>query len=116
MRPGESTHRELEPTNIFSLVSSLTPFPDFNQSPRNMYQCQMGKQTMGIPSQTLPYRADNKLYVLNGGQVMHTHTTHKHNTQTQHTNKHTTQNNSLYAMLKEASPLARELLCRRKDQ
>ena len=55
-----------------------------------MYQCQMGKQTMGIPSQTLPYRADNKLYVLNGGQVMHTHTTHKHNTQTQHTNKHTT--------------------------
>ena len=41
MRPGESTHRELEPTNIFSLVSSLTPFPDFNQSPRNMYQCQV---------------------------------------------------------------------------
>ena len=41
VKPGESTHRELEPTNIFSLVSSLTPFPDFNQSPRNMYQCQV---------------------------------------------------------------------------
>ena len=35
---------------MLSVVASLTPFSDFNQSPRNMYQCQMGKQTMGTPA------------------------------------------------------------------
>ena len=38
---------------MLSVVASLTPYSDFNQSPRNMYQCQMGKQTMGTPSQVL---------------------------------------------------------------
>uniref|UniRef100_A0A914WPW3 DNA-directed RNA polymerase n=1 Tax=Plectus sambesii TaxID=2011161 RepID=A0A914WPW3_9BILA len=38
------------------------PYPDHNQSPRNVYQCQMGKQTMGTPIQAWPYRADNKMY------------------------------------------------------
>ena len=42
---------------MLSVVASQTPYSDFNQSPRNMYQCQMGKQTMGTPSQvTNPYR------------------------------------------------------------
>lgn len=38
VRPGLTTHRELDPTNMLSLVASLTPFSDYNQSPRNMYQ------------------------------------------------------------------------------
>ena len=42
------SHVEFSPTNILSILANLTPFSDFNQSPRNMYQCQMGKQTMGI--------------------------------------------------------------------
>ena len=46
-KPRGATHRELDPTNVLSLVASMTPFSDMNQSPRNMYQCQMGKQTMG---------------------------------------------------------------------
>uniref|UniRef100_A0A8C6WC10 DNA-directed RNA polymerase subunit beta n=1 Tax=Nannospalax galili TaxID=1026970 RepID=A0A8C6WC10_NANGA len=33
-------------------------------SPRNMYQCQMGKQTMGFPLLTYQDRSDNKLYRL----------------------------------------------------
>jgi DNA-directed RNA polymerase I subunit RPA2 len=37
----EATHQELHPTQILSVVASLTPFSDFNQSPRNMYQCQV---------------------------------------------------------------------------
>jgi len=36
---GESTHVEFDPTNIFSILANMTPFSDFNQSPRNMYQC-----------------------------------------------------------------------------
>ncbi len=62
VRPGETTHQELDPTNMLSLVASLTPFSDYNQSPRNMYQCQMGKQTMGTPTTSYPHRVDNKLY------------------------------------------------------
>jgi len=33
-----------------------------NQSPRNMYQCQMGKQTMGSPMFAYNERCDNKSY------------------------------------------------------
>lgn len=66
---GESTHVEFTPTNIFSIVANMTPFSDFNQSPRNMYQCQMGKQTMGTPGTALNFRDDNKLYRLQTGQT-----------------------------------------------
>ena len=66
---GVTTHMELTKHGFLSVVASFTPFSDFNQSPRNMYQCQMGKQTMGVPGQAVKYRADNKLYCLNSGQV-----------------------------------------------
>jgi len=43
--PARDTHVEIDPaSSMLSVVASLTPFSDFNQSPRNMYQCQMGKQ------------------------------------------------------------------------
>ena len=60
--PGQTTHMEISKTNILSVIANLTPFSDFNQSPRNMYQCQMGKQTMATPTYSYPRRADNKLY------------------------------------------------------
>ncbi|KAF2720104.1 beta and beta-prime subunits of DNA dependent RNA-polymerase [Polychaeton citri CBS 116435] len=66
---GDSTHVEFDPTNILSIVANQTPFSDFNQSPRNMYQCQMGKQTMGTPGTALKYRTDNKSYRLQTGQT-----------------------------------------------
>lgn len=56
------SHSEIDPTYIFSEVASLTPFSEYNQSPRNMYQCQMCKQTMGTPIYAYNQRADNKLY------------------------------------------------------
>ncbi|XP_002742157.1 DNA-directed RNA polymerase I subunit RPA2-like [Saccoglossus kowalevskii] len=61
---GLTTHLELSESGLLSAVASLTPFSDFNQSPRNMYQCQMGKQTMGTPVHTYLHRTDNKLYRL----------------------------------------------------
>lgn len=64
-----ATHREIHPTNILSVVGNLTPWSDHNQSPRNMYQCQMGKQTMGFSSQALNCRADQKLYHLQTPQT-----------------------------------------------
>ncbi|CAN3360331.1 DNA-directed RNA polymerase I subunit Rpa135p [Diutina catenulata] len=63
------THVEFAPTNILSILANLTPFSDFNQSPRNMYQCQMGKQTMGTPGVALAHRSDNKLYRIQTGQT-----------------------------------------------
>ena len=35
---GISTHVELDPTSVLSVIANMTPFSDFNQSPRNMYQ------------------------------------------------------------------------------
>jgi DNA-directed RNA polymerase I subunit RPA2 len=67
--PGVTTHQEVAPTHILSVIANLTPFSDFNQSPRNMYQCQMGKQTMGTPAHALSHRTDNKLYRLVTGQT-----------------------------------------------
>uniref|UniRef100_A0A6A7FXU3 DNA-directed RNA polymerase subunit beta n=1 Tax=Hirondellea gigas TaxID=1518452 RepID=A0A6A7FXU3_9CRUS len=59
-----STHIELSPLSMLSPLASMTPFSDFNQSPRNMYQCQMAKQTMGIPFHSFGHRTDNKYYRL----------------------------------------------------
>ncbi|KAK4055158.1 hypothetical protein OIV83_000438 [Microbotryomycetes sp. JL201] len=66
---GVTSHIEFSPTNVLSLLANLTPFSDYNQSPRNMYQCQMSKQTMGTPSTALQHRTDNKLYRLQSGQT-----------------------------------------------
>ena len=63
------THIEIDPNNLFSLIASCTPFSDYNQSPRNMYQCQMGKQTMGTPAHSLPHRTDNKMYRIQNPQA-----------------------------------------------
>ncbi|KAL1923734.1 uncharacterized protein VTP21DRAFT_8714 [Calcarisporiella thermophila] len=67
--PGVTSHQEFAPTDMLSVIANLTPFSDFNQSPRNMYQCQMGKQSMGTPSTSIMYRTDNKLYRLQTGQT-----------------------------------------------
>jgi DNA-directed RNA polymerase I subunit RPA2 len=64
-----TTHIEFTPTNILSILANMTPFSDQNQSPRNMYQCQMSKQAMGTPSSNLMYRTDNKAYLLQTGQT-----------------------------------------------
>ena len=60
----DTTHQELDPINVLSMIASTIPFADYNQSPRNMYQCQMAKQTMGTPYHNHPYRMDNKVYRL----------------------------------------------------
>ena len=68
--PGRAfTHAELHPGAPLSVVASLTPFSHYNQSPRNMYQCQMAKQTMGTPALALPHRPDGKLYRLHTPQT-----------------------------------------------
>ncbi|KAK8887183.1 DNA-directed RNA polymerase I subunit RPA2 [Tritrichomonas musculus] len=60
--PNRWPYREIHQTSMLSLVASLTPFSDFNQSPRNMYQCQMAKQTMGYPQHNESAKTESKTY------------------------------------------------------
>ena len=61
---SDSSHQELKDENILSIVAGMIPFLEYNQSPRNMYQCQIGKQTMGTPFHNGVFRWDNKSYRL----------------------------------------------------
>jgi DNA-directed RNA polymerase I subunit RPA2 len=77
IRP-DTTHIELSPSAMLSHIAAMTPYSDYNQSPRNMYQCQMGKQTMGTPVHAWKSRSDNKLYRIQNPQAAIVQTeTHK---------------------------------------
>lgn len=41
------THLEIDPLTLLGVVAGLIPYPHHNQSPRNTYQCAMGKQVGG---------------------------------------------------------------------
>ncbi|XP_055386026.1 DNA-directed RNA polymerase I subunit RPA2 [Condylostylus longicornis] len=61
---GYTSHMELSKLDFLSNLALLIPMPDYNQSPRNMYQCQMGKQTMGTPCHNWQLQNGSKLYRL----------------------------------------------------
>ncbi|KAF2722027.1 beta and beta-prime subunits of DNA dependent RNA-polymerase [Polychaeton citri CBS 116435] len=59
-----TTHLEIEPFTILGAVAGLIPYPHHNQSPRNTYQCAMGKQAIGAIAYNQFTRIDTLLYLM----------------------------------------------------
>lgn len=59
-----TTHLEIEPFTILGAVAGLIPYPHHNQSPRNTYQCAMGKQAIGAIAENQFLRIDTLLYLM----------------------------------------------------
>eukprot|EP00026_Physarum_polycephalum_P001126 Phypoly_transcript_01127.p1 GENE.Phypoly_transcript_01127~~Phypoly_transcript_01127.p1 ORF type:complete len:1105 (+),score=124.69 Phypoly_transcript_01127:86-3400(+) len=61
---AKTTHLEIEPFTLLGVVAGLIPYPHHNQSPRNTYQCAMGKQAIGAIAYNQLNRIDTLLYLM----------------------------------------------------
>jgi len=65
----ESTHVELHPSTMVGLLTSMIPFPNHNQSPRNQLSCSQSKQGISMFSTNYKNRFDNQTHILCYGEA-----------------------------------------------
>ena len=66
---GPTTHLELAPYTIMGICSSLIPFAEHNQSPRNAYESAMAKQALGVFATNYTNRVDSRSHILHYPQI-----------------------------------------------
>lgn len=61
---NDYTHLEIHNAQLLGVCASVIPCPHHNQSPRNTYQCAMGKQAVGPTALNIFNRIDQSSYFL----------------------------------------------------
>ena len=65
----ETSHVEIHPSTMLGLLTSMIPFPNHNQSPRNQLSCSQSKQGISIPFTNYKNRFDNQTHILCYGEA-----------------------------------------------
>jgi len=60
----QTTHCEIHPSTIFSVVTHQIPLTNHNQAPRNIFSGAQGKQAIGCYATNFPNRIDTMSYIL----------------------------------------------------
>jgi DNA-directed RNA polymerase II subunit RPB2 len=60
----ETTHVEVHPSTMMSLMTSVIPYANHNQSPRNQLSCSQSKQAVSIYATNWQNRFDNSGHIL----------------------------------------------------
>ncbi len=71
---AETTHMEVHPSTMMSLMTSMIPFANHNQSPRNQLSCSQSKQGLSIYATNWKNRYDNSVHILCSGEAPLTRT------------------------------------------
>lgn len=65
----ETSHLEIHPSSIFGLMTSVIPFANHNQAPRNQLSCSQSKQGLSVYTTNYQNRFDNQVHVLSYGEA-----------------------------------------------